>query len=66
MKGKMSKNNLIVASLRLPADLHAAIMTKVSMEAEDLDFSKFVRRAIRHEFDNSKALSPVNQTRRQT
>jgi len=35
----------VVAALRLPEDLYIRVMEEV--ESEDLDFSKFVRRAIR-------------------
>jgi len=63
MKHKRAKTDVIVVSLRLPTDLYKGILARVSMDTEDLDFSKFARRAIRREFENSKALSPVNQQR---
>lgn len=53
MQNSAQKQRIIVASLRLPADLYGAIMARVSINAEDLDFSKFVRRAIRREIQNS-------------
>jgi len=52
---RLSRNkHIVVASLRLPEDLYRSIVGRVSMEAEDLDFSKFVRRAIRREMLNSE------------
>jgi hypothetical protein len=59
MKYKVAKNNIVVACVRLPTDLYEAIMQRVSMHEEDLDFSKFVRRAIRREMKNS-GFSPTN------
>lgn len=53
MKHLSQNKRIIVASLRLPEDLYQSIVGRVSMEAEDLDFSKFVRRAIRREMLNS-------------
>jgi hypothetical protein len=65
MKHKTAKKDVIVVSLRIPTDLYEAILSRVAIDTEDLDFSKFARRAIRHEFENSTAISPVNQPRRQ-
>ena len=53
MKRLSQNKRIVVASLRLPENLYQAIVGLVSMEAEDLDFSKFVRRAIRREMLNS-------------
>lgn len=53
MKRLSQKKHIVVASLRLPKELYQAIVGRVSMGAEDLDFSKFVRRAIRREMLNS-------------
>ena len=53
MKNHSQDKQIVVASLRLPKDLYQAIVGRVSMGAEDLDFSKFVRRAIRREMLNS-------------
>lgn len=40
-------NKTVIATLRLPADLYALIRERV--RTEDIDFSKYVRRAIRRE-----------------
>lgn len=53
MKRLSQNKRIVVASLRLPKDLYQSIIGRVSIEAEDLDFSKFVRRAIRREMLNS-------------
>lgn len=53
MKRLFRNKRIVVASLRLPEDLYQSIVGRVSIEAEDLDFSKFVRRAIRREMLNS-------------
>ena len=53
MKSLSQNKHTVVASLRLPEVLYRSIVGRVSMEAEDLDFSKFVRRAIRREMLNS-------------
>jgi len=53
MKRLPQNKRIVVASLRLPEDLYQSIVGRVSMEAEDLDFSKFVRRAIRREMLHS-------------
>lgn len=50
---KPAQTQNVVAAVRLPRDLYEAIMERVHIDAEDIDFSKFVRRAIRREFENS-------------
>lgn len=62
MRNYAQNRRIIVASLRIPEDLYEAIMRRVSINEEDLDFSKFVRRAIRREFQNSGFQKPVGQS----
>ena len=50
---KNPKKEIVVAAVRLPRTLYDSIMDRVHIDAEDIDFSKFVRRAIRREFENS-------------
>jgi len=50
-----SKRRHVVVSVRLPADIHKRALKKA--RREDLDFSKFIRRAIRKEMVNAGAAS---------
>lgn len=59
---KPAQNQIVVAAIRLPRDLYEAIMARVHIDAEDIDFSKFVRRAIRREFENS-GFAQFNKTK---
>jgi len=55
------KREIVVAAVRIPKNLYDAIMQRVHIDAEDIDFSKFVRRAIRREFEYS-GFSRVDKT----
>ena len=52
-RGKQKISDQVLVGISVPADLRQAIMDRVSINEEDLDFSKFVRRAIRREIQNS-------------
>lgn len=48
------KKNMVIASFRLPEDLLCHLKERV--EEADLDFSKFIRHAVRREINSSKFL----------
>lgn len=60
MKYRERRDQGIVAAVRIPKDIYILAMQRV--HEEDLDFSKFVRRALRKELISAGILPPEPRT----